>query len=569
MPILSVGSNQTAIRMPISTSWNGSTLREGSSGQNVKDLQNMLIKAGYKLTVDGKYGQQTKNAVLDFQKRNKLSQDGMAGKQTYDKLKSTYTTTTVSNKKSTINSNSADWTGQTLKAGSKGEQVKDLQNMLNKAGFNVGKVDGIYGENTAEAVKKFQKAVKISSDGIAGKDTYNRLRSYNPSTPAKTSTSSSTPWTGQTLKEGSSGTAVKSLQTMLKNAGFDVGNIDGKYGSKTEAAVLAFQKRVNISADGIAGKDTYNKLKNYKPSTPVKTTDSIAWTGQTLKEGSSGTAVKSLQTMLKNAGFDVGTIDGKFGSKTEAAVLAFQKRVKIKADGIAGNQTYAYLHDYITNKKVTYNKPVQAKPTLINHEFDLGPTLKGVIDKKYGPLNFKDKLSVSSKFEIVAPKGSKITQSGNTIKIETNGQLLEIDLSKGFVKGKLNGEVRYSTSYTDTIKFGGTDFETKVLNPIDALVPDKGGDVPGYVKMATVQQSINKEIDMSDILGLKNVKGMENVKIKLKFELEQNFYVNKGYYDTTIAVLGGAASSSSAGKSLISKMNGLLSGPKSLIPSLN
>lgn len=359
MPILAVGSSQTAIRKSISTSWNGSTLREGSSGQYVKDLQNMLIKAGYKLTVDGKYGQQTKNAVLDFQKRNKLSQDGMAGKQTYDKLKSTYTTTTVSNKKTTSTSNTADWTGQTLKAGSKGEQVKDLQNMLNKAGFSVGKVDGIYGENTSEAVKKFQKAVKISQDGIAGKDTYNKLKSYNPSTPSKTTTTSSAAWTGQTLKEGSSGTAVKSLQTMLKNAGFDVGTIDGKYGSKTEAAVLAFQKRVNISADGIAGKDTYNKLKSYNPSTPTKTTPSLTtWTGQTLREGSRGEQVKGLQTLLEKAGFDVGTVDGVYGNNTERAVKAFQKSVGLTQDGIAGKNTYNALQSAAYKAALSKKQPL-------------------------------------------------------------------------------------------------------------------------------------------------------------------------------------------------------------------
>lgn len=49
-------------------------------------------------------------------------------------------------------------------------------------------------------------------------------------------------------------------------------------------------------------------------------------------------------------------VDGKFGSKTKAAVLEFQKKVKIKADGIAGNQTYAYLKDYINNPK-TYTPP--------------------------------------------------------------------------------------------------------------------------------------------------------------------------------------------------------------------
>lgn len=260
---VAVGSNQRAIRMPISTSWQGNSLKKGSSGQHVKDLQNMLIKAGYKLSTDGKFGNQTEAAVKSYQKKMGLSQDGIAGKNTYSKLKSTYTKTTIVNK---TTNNTADWTGQTLKKGSKGEAVKDLQNMLEKAGFDVGKVDGIYGDKTANALKSFQKKVGISQDGIAGSTTYSKLKSYKPSTTAKKPPSG---WTGQTLREGNSGDAVKSLQTMLEKAGFELGTIDGKFGNKTESAVKAFQKKVGISQDGIAGNQTYAYLKDYinKPKT--------------------------------------------------------------------------------------------------------------------------------------------------------------------------------------------------------------------------------------------------------------------------------------------------------------
>ncbi|WP_226528738.1 peptidoglycan-binding domain-containing protein [Metabacillus niabensis] len=109
----------------------------------------------------------------------------------------TYTKTTIVNKPST---NSTDWTGQTLKKGSKGEAVKDLQNMLEKAGFDVGKVDGVYGEKTVAAVKALQKKVGISQDGIVG----NKIKSYK-----KPSTSTTSSWTEQTLKEGSSEKACK------------------------------------------------------------------------------------------------------------------------------------------------------------------------------------------------------------------------------------------------------------------------------------------------------------------------------------------------------------------------
>ena len=65
-----------------------------------------------------------------------------------------------------------------------------------------------------------------------------------------------------------------------------------------------------------------------------------------LKQGSSGSDVKKLQTALMNAGYDVGTAgaDGIFGSKTEAAVKAYQKDNGLVVDGIVGSKTSGSLY---------------------------------------------------------------------------------------------------------------------------------------------------------------------------------------------------------------------------------
>ncbi len=62
-----------------------------------------------------------------------------------------------------------------------------------------------------------------------------------------------------------------------------------------------------------------------------------------LKTGSSGDEVAKLQKRLAAAGFSPGSADGVFGAKTEAALKAFQEKVGIAADGIAGPQTNAKL----------------------------------------------------------------------------------------------------------------------------------------------------------------------------------------------------------------------------------
>ncbi len=63
----------------------------------------------------------------------------------------------------------------------------------------------------------------------------------------------------------------------------------------------------------------------------------------TLKEGSSGQEVKTLQQKLKDRRFNPGLIDGDFGPATEAALIAFQRSEGLLADGIAGPRTQRAL----------------------------------------------------------------------------------------------------------------------------------------------------------------------------------------------------------------------------------
>lgn len=63
-----------------------------------------------------------------------------------------------------------------------------------------------------------------------------------------------------TYKKGSSGTVVSQIQTKLKNWGYYTGDVDGVYGSATERAVRAFQRKNGLTADGKAGAQTLEAL---------------------------------------------------------------------------------------------------------------------------------------------------------------------------------------------------------------------------------------------------------------------------------------------------------------------
>ena len=144
----------------------------------------------------------------------------------------------------------------TVYSGSRGESVKTLQEKLNAKGYNAGSVDGIFGKNTREAVMAFQKANGLAADGIVGKLTWAKLYDTTAALPAASTATGTQPM----VYRGSRGDAVRRLQELLNKKGFDCGAVDGIFGSKTYAAVMAFQKANGLGADGIVGPLTWGKL---------------------------------------------------------------------------------------------------------------------------------------------------------------------------------------------------------------------------------------------------------------------------------------------------------------------
>lgn len=248
-----------------------------------------------------------------------------------------------------------------LKTGSQGSEVKRLQTRLKELGYYTGSVDGSYGTGTVNAVMAFQAANKLTQDGVAGKSTQEAIYSYyavakkdatvtaKPSATKKPTTSSTTTNNNTTtntnqytngktdvyLKLGSSGAQVKILQNRLIVLGYLSGTADGNFEETTESAVIAFQKRNKIYADGIAGPST---LKMLYSSSAKKATAVVANIGS-LKEGMNGSGVRALQQQLKNLGYYTGSVDGDFGAGTKTAVIAFQAANGLTQDGVAGKQT--------------------------------------------------------------------------------------------------------------------------------------------------------------------------------------------------------------------------------------
>ncbi|MCM3387015.1 peptidoglycan-binding protein [Ureibacillus chungkukjangi] len=240
-----------------------------------------------------------------------------------------------------------------LKAGSKGTAVTTLQNKLIKAGSYSGKATGTYDTKTKSAVVAFQKKYKLAADGIAGPATQSKLDTViatATSTKATTSTKAVAK-SYPVLKVGSKGTAVVNMQSKLIKARIYKGKATGTYDTATKNAVIAFQKKYKLAADGIAGPATQSKLDTViATATSTKATTStkaVAKSYPVLKVGSKGTAVTNLQNKLIKVGSYTGKATGTYDTKTKSAVVAFQKKYKLAADGIAGPATLGKMDSVI------------------------------------------------------------------------------------------------------------------------------------------------------------------------------------------------------------------------------
>ena len=201
----------------------------------------------------------------------------------------------------------------TLSVGSRGEEVRKLQQALIDLGYLKGKADGIFGNQTYKAVVAFQHAKKLTEDGLAGKKTQAAVyeaasgqssqasqasaqtetvsasasssseasSSASASSSAETSSSSSSSSAGglfsgnyATLRLKDRGDRVKILQQALIRLNYLSGSADGIFGNKTLEAVKAFQKASSLTADGLAGKKTLKALETADRNGAVRSSSS-------------------------------------------------------------------------------------------------------------------------------------------------------------------------------------------------------------------------------------------------------------------------------------------------------
>lgn len=260
------------------------SLRLGSGGNEVRTLQLRLnrISDNYpvipKIAIpDGVFSFDTEDAVKEFQRIFGLTPDGIVGSATWYRILFLYNAVKRLNELNSEGITLSDVTKQYAgesKIGDSGAQTQNIQYFLSYLAEFYSEipqidVDGVFGVQTENAVKDFQRLFELPVTGRVDLATYDALyRTYLgfiQTLPFKYLDGEIYPYPGIPLRRGAESEVVRLLQEYLDYISQFIDQIPsvsptGYFGQRTEESVIAFQRLYGIEPNGTVGAQTWNAI---------------------------------------------------------------------------------------------------------------------------------------------------------------------------------------------------------------------------------------------------------------------------------------------------------------------
>ena len=255
----------------------------GSAGNDVRTLQIRLnrISANFPAIpkiplTDGIFAEDTEAAVREFQRVFGLDVDGIVGKSTWYTVQNIYNSVKRLSELDSEGLTLEEVTRQysLLREGDRGTAVANFQYYLSYLSrfYNTipeVPIDGVFGDETLQAVLAAQRTFGIPADGIVGRQTWNTVyRAYIGAIsgiPLTFTEGVIVPYPGTILRIGSENDAVRLLQEDLNRIAASIPelptvNPTGYFGNQTQTAVIAFQNFVGLPANGYVEFTTWNAI---------------------------------------------------------------------------------------------------------------------------------------------------------------------------------------------------------------------------------------------------------------------------------------------------------------------
>ena len=256
-----------------------------------------------------------------------------------------------------------------LRIGSAGNAVRSIQVRLNRISTNypsipkIVEVNGVFGQSTEDAVRRFQEVFGLTPDGIVGNATwyriqyiYNAVKRLNELNSEGLTLEEVARQYPSELREGAEGEYIRLLQYLISyialyETGVPSVSIDGIFGAETRRAVEAIQRQFGLPVTGSVDLPTYTAIYDAYRGIILSLPDSAfvglarPYPGFQLLLGSENEFVGYLQEYLNLISESYPeipsvTVDGIFGPATENAVRAFQALAELPVTGIVNALTW-------------------------------------------------------------------------------------------------------------------------------------------------------------------------------------------------------------------------------------
>ncbi|MBK7862440.1 MAG: peptidoglycan-binding protein [Archangiaceae bacterium] len=332
----------------------------GATGAAVKALEAMLEKAGFDVggKADSAFDARTAAALKKFEAAAGVANaDGTFDQTSFSKLR-------------TVRARIEKYDGKVFAAGQSSKQVATAQQELKKLGYDPGRTDGVYDEQTGKAVRAFKADQKIEEGPTAlGEHARRELRKetsafdhaayrgrYNAKNKKEhqrldqataTAAGKANPLNPfeRGIGPGSPARVIKNVQAHLKAAGYDPKNSRGNFDERTGAAVRAFQKKEGLEQTGRVDPKTWSELQKQMFAAKNATSPAQA-------KGEHSAAVLRSEKVLRGLGYKHVKADGVFDAATQKASRAFEKKYGGNGkDGSIGAQQLQRMEAVLRAKK--------------------------------------------------------------------------------------------------------------------------------------------------------------------------------------------------------------------------
>lgn len=254
--------------------------------------------------------------------------------------------------------------------------VRQIQQALNKKGYDPGNVDGTWGESTSNAVRNFQQAQKLEPTGSLTVETIAALgvtdvisgQGGGQGQTDQKLTQEAAQSKGTQLMASPS--TVRQIQQALNKKGYDAGDVQGKWTEQTSTAMRNFQQAQGLEPTGNLTISSISKLGVAQSLTQLAQSGSSgasqqqggAAAGQTgggqgqdqklaqeqaVDQGTpihiSPADLRQIEQALNKKGYDAGSVDGNWDNQVQSALRNFQQAQGLEPTGNVNTRTLGSL----------------------------------------------------------------------------------------------------------------------------------------------------------------------------------------------------------------------------------